>query len=127
MIYGSLQTYRLEFESIPAIISACHIKIMTDHPTRRWLMFVLDKQQLHSWRPMEKFVMKRLIVNKWDDGALRTIRAYYGNAGPEVEEFMWTFLNIFYDEQDERWHCINASACAVWLCRQNWDNQSLWD
>ena len=90
-------------------------------------MSVLDKEEWHFWLPMEKLHMKRLIVNKWDDGALRTTRAYYGNAGPEVEEFMWTFLNIFYDEQDERWHRINASACAVWLCRQNWDNQSLWD
>jgi hypothetical protein len=100
---------------------------MADHPTRRWLMSVLDKQQLHSWLPMEKLHMKRLMVNKWDEGALRTIRAYYGNAGPEVEEFMFIFLCKFYDEHYERWHCINASACAVWLCRQNWDNQSLWD
>lgn len=127
MIYGSLQTYRLEFGSIPAIVSACHINIMTDPPTRRWLMSVLDKKQLPSWLPTERLHMRRLKVNKWDDGALRTIRTYYGNAGPEVEEFMFTFLCKFYDEHNERWHCRNASACAVWPCKQNLDNPSLWD
>jgi hypothetical protein len=100
---------------------------MADHPTRRWLMSVLDKGEWHFWLPMEKLQMKRLIVNKWDDGALRTIRAYYGNAGLEVEQFMFTFLCKFFDEHTETRRCRNASACAGWLCRQNWDNPSLWD
>ena len=93
-------------------------------------MSVLDNPTLIHWLLTEKLAM-RSIVAAWDEGALRTIRAYFrisdliGNF--EVENFMFTFFCKFFDQSNNKWLCRNANACAVWLCRENWDNTSLWD
>jgi hypothetical protein len=83
---------------------------------KNWLKAILNRAQHCHWLPEEKLQME-LHLDAWDPGALRTVQAYHEHAA-DAERFLLRYYFKFFDTQHQWWHCINASACAVWLCRQ---------
>jgi len=60
---------------------------MTPNETRRWLQGLLERGRHVHWLPHEKTAMMEHLTFL-DDGALKTIHAYFGNSASGAEGFL---------------------------------------
>jgi hypothetical protein len=82
-----------------------------------WLKFHLENRN-YVFTFGEALGTKQHIFHTWDDGALRTVHAYYESQGPEeLELFLYAYHCRYYDAPTRRWIAHNPSAAAVALCR----------
>jgi hypothetical protein len=84
---------------------------------RKWAQDRLQEAKWVSTTLTERSNIAKYIGLFWDDGAFRTVYAYFNDSNERAELFLYQFYVIFYNESTQKWSCRNASACAVWLAR----------
>ena len=83
------------------------------HFIKDWAIAVLDMPDY--MQPWELNIIKTYILAQWDDGAFRTLYAYFYGSNRLAADALTEYYLHFY--VDGNWICWNPSAAAVWTCR----------